>query len=82
LQALRAATVTPAEALGLEREIGSLETGKLADLVIIDGDILADIRVSDRVSMVMLNGRLYDAKTLNETVTGDRRSKPFFWQSD
>jgi len=80
LQALRAATTAPAEALGFDRDLGSLETGKLADLVVIDGDILADIRVSDRVTMVMLNGRLFDAKTLNETVTGDRRTEPFFWQ--
>jgi hypothetical protein len=35
---------------------------------------------SDRVSMVMLNGRLYDAATLNETVTGERKTRPFFWQ--
>lgn len=80
LEALRAATAAPAEALGFDRDLGSLEAGKLADLVVIDGDILSDIRVSDRVSMVMLNGRLFDAKTLNETVTGDRRTEPFYWQ--
>ena len=47
--------------LGLDADIGSLEPGKLADLVVIDGDVLRDIRVSDRVTHVMLNGRLYDA---------------------
>jgi imidazolonepropionase-like amidohydrolase len=80
VEALRTATTTPAEALGFSADLGSLETGKLADLVVIDGDLLEDIRQSDRVSLVMLNGRLYDAMTLNETVTGDRKTRPFFWQ--
>jgi imidazolonepropionase-like amidohydrolase len=80
VQALQAATITPARALGYDADLGSLEAGKLADLVIIDADILADIYQSDKITHVMLNGRLYDAKTLNETVTGDRRTAPFYWQ--
>ena len=48
--------------------------------MVIDADILADIYQSDRVTHVMLNGRLYDAATLNETVTGDRVTQPFYWQ--
>ena len=63
-----------------EDDLGTLEVGKLADLVVIDADILDDIFQSDRVAMVMLNGRLYDAATLDETVTGDRKTEPFFWQ--
>jgi imidazolonepropionase-like amidohydrolase/Tol biopolymer transport system component len=80
LEALRAATAVPAKALGFDRDLGTLEQGKLADLVVIDADILADIYQTDRVSMVMLNGRLYHAATLNETVTGERKTRPFFWQ--
>jgi hypothetical protein len=49
-------------------------------MVVIDADILEDIYQSDHVSKVMLNGRLYDAKTLNETVTGNRKTQPFYWQ--
>jgi imidazolonepropionase-like amidohydrolase/Tol biopolymer transport system component len=80
LEALRAATAAPAEALGFDSDLGTLEEGKLADLVVIDADVLEDIVQSDNVSMVMLNGRLYDAATLDEKVTGERKTAPFFWQ--
>ncbi len=80
IEALRAATITPATALGFADDIGSLEVGKLADLVVIDANIVEDIFQTDKVSMVMLNGRLYDAATLNETVTGDRKTQLFYWQ--
>jgi Tol biopolymer transport system component/imidazolonepropionase-like amidohydrolase len=79
VEALRRGTVDPAAMYGF-RDIGSLEPGKLADLVILDADPTQDIRNSDRISRVMLNGRLYDAATLNEEVTGDRRRQPYFWE--
>jgi cytosine/adenosine deaminase-related metal-dependent hydrolase len=79
MEALKAGTITPARALGF-RDIGSLEPGKLADLVILDADPLADIRNSDKIAKVMLNGRLYDAMTLNEEVTGTRRRLPYHWE--
>jgi len=66
LQALQTATVNPAKHLGFWHDIGSLEEGKLADLVILDANPLDDIRNSDKISKVMLGGRLYDAKTMNE----------------
>jgi Tol biopolymer transport system component/imidazolonepropionase-like amidohydrolase len=80
IEALRTATSTPARALGFDSDIGSLEVGKLADLVILDANVLEDIFASDKVNMVMLNGRLYDAATLNEKVTGNRTTMPFYWQ--
>ena len=45
-----------------------------------EGDILADIRNSDQIDMIMLNGRLYEADTLNETVTGSRARGAYFWE--
>jgi imidazolonepropionase-like amidohydrolase len=81
IEAIRAATITPAIALGFDADLGSLEVGKLADLVVIDANVIEDIFQSDKVDMVMLNGRLFDAATLNEKETGDRITKPFYWQS-
>lgn len=79
LEALRAATLVPARTLGMDKDLGSLEPGKLADLVVIDGDVTQDIRLSDHVTHVMVNGRLYEADTLDEVLTGDRTTEPFYW---
>jgi len=80
IEALKAGTITPARALGF-RDIGSLEPGKLADLVILNADPTADIQHTDDITRVMLNGRLYDAATLNEEVTGTRRRQPYHWEN-
>jgi len=80
VEALKSATLAPAQKLHMEADLGSLEVGKLADLVILDANPLENIFATDKVNMVMLNGRLYDASTLNEIVTGARETKPFYWQ--
>lgn len=80
LEALRAATIAPAEYLGLDKDLGSITPGKLADLVIIDGDVLTDIRTSDQVTHVVLNGRLFETPSMREIVTGDSKPRPAYWQ--
>ncbi|HYM34004.1 MAG TPA: amidohydrolase family protein, partial [Steroidobacteraceae bacterium] len=82
LQAIRMATLNGAHYLGMDKDIGSLEVGKLADLVIIEGDVLADIRNSDKITHVMLNGRLYESATMNEVGATPRARKPFFFEGD
>jgi imidazolonepropionase-like amidohydrolase len=81
LEALRAATATPAKHLGFDKDIGTLEKGKLADLVILDANPLDDIRNTDKIDRVMLNGRLYDPVTMNEVVTGTRKHEPYYWEA-
>lgn len=66
LEALETATTGPAHFLGLESEIGSLAAGKFADLVVLDGNPLADIHQTASVHWVMKEGKLYDAGTLDE----------------
>ncbi|MEL6449329.1 MAG: amidohydrolase family protein [Pseudomonadota bacterium] len=79
IEALATATTQPARHLGFEGDLGSLEAGKLADLVVLDVDPTEDIFATDRVNMVMQNGRLFDAATMNERITGDRTTAPFYW---
>ena len=80
LQALSTATTEPARHLGFDKDIGTLEEGKLADLVVLSDNPLEDIRNTDKVEHVMLGGRLYEAETMNEVVTGDKERLPYYWE--
>jgi imidazolonepropionase-like amidohydrolase/Tol biopolymer transport system component len=80
LQALKTATINPARYMGLARDLGSIEAGKLADLLIVDGNPLQDIRVTDDIAFVVLNGRIYTGGTLEEQLTGGHKLAPFYWQ--
>jgi imidazolonepropionase-like amidohydrolase len=79
IEAIRAATLNGAKYLGLDKDVGSLEVGKLADLAIIDGDVVSDIQKSDRVTHVMVAGRLYETSTMNEVGSTPKARKPFFF---
>jgi Tol biopolymer transport system component len=79
-QALRAATLHGAEAIGLHQDLGSLEPGKLADLVILDANPLDDIRNTNTIRYVMRNGRLYDGETLDALWPDQRTVEiPAWW---
>ena len=82
MEALRAATIDGARYLGMEGDLGSIEKGKLADLVVLERNPLENIRNSESIAMVMLNGRLYEGKTLNETGPAPRPRLPFWWERD
>lgn len=80
LDVLRSATMNGASYLGMSHQIGSLKVGKLADLVILDKNPLEDIKNTNSVSMTMINGRLYDASTMNEIGNYNKPRTKFWWE--
>lgn len=80
LQAIRTATLDPAITLGLDRQLGSIKVGKLADMIVVDGDVAQDIRLSDKIVYTVINGRLYNADTMNEIGHYDNKREPFYFE--
>ena len=76
---LKVATIFGAEAIGLSQDVGSIEPGKLADFIIMDKNPLTDIRNTDSIRMVMKNGELFDADTLNQTWPQAKPLGPQYW---
>lgn len=81
-QALRCATVNGAVLLGMEKQIGTLTPGKLADLIVINGNPLENIRHSENVVYTMINGRLYDTSTMDEIGNRPAKRSKFYWELD
>ena len=82
LEAIRAATLNGARYVGLDGDIGSLEPGKLADLVVMDRNPLESIQNSDSICYVVLNGRIYDASTMDQIGNHPQKRGPFYWETD
>lgn len=79
-QALKCATINGAKYLGMDHQIGSLKAGKLADLIILDANPLDNIQHTEQVKYTMVNGRLYDAATMNEVGNYDKKRSKFFFE--
>ena len=82
LDVLRSATLRGAEALGLAQDLGSLEAGKLADMVVLAKDPLQDIHNTNTIRYVMKNGELFEGDTLNQVWPRERPLAPLWWWND
>ena len=81
-QALAAATINGANYIGAGSDIGSLEVGKMGDLLVLTDNPLENIEHTESIEMVMINGRLYDANTMNEIGNSPKERLPFFWENN
>jgi Tol biopolymer transport system component/imidazolonepropionase-like amidohydrolase len=79
-QALRAATLAGAAKIGLAPDLGSVEPGKLADLVVLDADPLQDIHNSAAIRWVVKNGVVYEGETMKQVWPRERERAAFFWE--
>jgi imidazolonepropionase-like amidohydrolase len=66
MEALQAATLNPARFLGREMDLGAIEKGKLADLVLLDADPLDDIGNTRKISAVVVGGQMFRKPALEE----------------
>ncbi len=82
MEALRTATVFPAQMIGIARDVGSLEVGKLADMVVLNSNPLDDIRNTTDIRYVMKAGILYDGDTLDEVWPEETPFGDFFWRQE
>ena len=81
-EALRDATLRPAEKLGMERDLGTLEAGKLADFLVLDRNPLLNIKDSEAIRWVVKGGMVYDANSMTTLWPERRTLKRFFWQTE
>ncbi len=82
MNALRCATIFGAQAIGFEKDLGSITEGKLADLLVLDKNPLENIRNTAALRYVMKNGLLYDAETLDQTWPVEKKMPKVYWSND
>jgi imidazolonepropionase-like amidohydrolase len=80
LEALRAATLSGADKIGFAQDLGSIEAGKLADMVVLDENPLLDIHATTKIHWVVKNGEVFEADTMREVWPKEQSPPRFFWE--
>jgi Tol biopolymer transport system component len=81
-EVLRAATLHGAQAIGYDQDLGSIEVGKLADLVILNKDPLENIRNTTAIRYVMKNGEIFEGDSMNQVWPAEKKLPDLWWWKD
>ena len=81
-EALRCGTLNGARYLGMDKDIGSLQPGKLADLIVVDGNPLQDIRKSKLVDVTVLGGKVYESATMRQLGPEPAEEPRLWWRQN
>lgn len=82
IETLKTATINAANYIGAGKDIGSLEQGKLADILVLDKNPLENIQNSNTIRYTIANGRMYDTETMNEVGNEAKKRSPFYWENN
>jgi imidazolonepropionase-like amidohydrolase len=74
MEALQTATLNPAKFLGMEDKLGAIEKGKLADMVLLEANPLDDIRNTQKIAAVIVDGRYFSRADLDQMLAGVQKA--------